>query len=200
MKMGVIYIGRFEAGDKESTQAKIMREEGASQKNTVTIKKDQAPYNWISQEKAKEKAEEMDEVQGYTTVTTKLMSSYAWDTAINFIQIKHSDYGTNSPEGNYYNTTFDYIDLTGAEQTKNNRTSTLVPTGQTTAVSNIYDMGGNLNEYTTESYFDKSHPYVRRGGRYDNNYNGSYPAGGRWCFDGIAGSTGGFRVTLYVQY
>ena len=195
---GGYYIGRFEAGDKESTEAKTMRAEGANQENTITIKKDQAPYNYITFANLKSLAEGMDDVQEYATATTKLVSSYAWDTAISFIQIKNSDYGTNSPEGNYKNTTFPYTDITEASQKKNNNSSTLVPTGQTTAVSNIYDMGGNLYEYTTESYSYEGNPCVSRGGYYGNSYDRN-PAGYRGSDIGNARSNFGFRVTLYCS-
>ena len=65
---GGYYIGRYEAGYKESTEAKTMRS---------GIKKGQAPYNYITQANAKTKAEGMDTLQEYTTATTKLVSSYA---------------------------------------------------------------------------------------------------------------------------
>ena len=194
---GGYYIGRYEAGDKESTEAKTMR--SGQTDATITIKKGQAPYNYITQANAKTKAEGMDEAQQYATATTKLVSSYAWDTAISYIQIKNSDYGTNSPEGNYYNSdSFTYTDIAGYKQTKNNNSSTLIPTGQTTALSNIYDMGGNLYEYTTESYSHEYSPYVRRGGTYGNIY-GHDPAGRRSSYDGRADSYNGFRVTLYCS-
>ena len=195
---GGYYIGRFEAGDKESTEAQRMRASGASQTNTITIKKGQAPYDYITPANSKTKAEGMDEAQQYATATTKLVSSYAWDTAISFIQIKNSDYGTNSPEGNYKNTTFPYTDITEASQKKNNNSSTLVPTGQTTAVSNIYDMGGNLYEYTTESYSHEVTRYVSRGGDYGGSYD-YYPAGYRVHYNGAAYRGNGFRVTLYCS-
>ena len=195
---GGYYIGRFEAGDKESTEAKTMRAEGANQENTITIKKDQAPYNYITFANLKSLAEGMDDVQEYATATTKLVSSYAWDTAISYIQIKNSNYGTNSPEGNYRNTTFTYTDITGATQTKNNNSDILIPTGQTTAVSNIYDMGGNLYEYTTESYSYEDIPYVVRGGAFYFSYD-SVPAGYRSYNNGSASSNDGCRVTLYCS-
>ena len=195
---GGYYIGRFEAGDKESTQAKTMREEVASQENTIAIKSGQAPYNYIAQENAKTLAEGMNTAQGYATATTKLVSSYAWDTAISFIQIKNSDYGTNSPEGNYSNTTFDYIDITGKKQTKSNGSQVLVPTGQTRAVSNIYDMGGNLLEYTTERYYDGYIPNISRGGKYISTYDEAQ-AGIRYINSGTADIDIGFRVILYCS-
>ncbi len=194
---GGYYIGRFEAGDKESTEAKTMR--SGETDATITIKKGQAPYNYITQANAKTKAEGMDTVQGYITATTKLVSSYAWDTAISYIQIKNSDYGTNSPEGNYYNSdSFTYTDIKGVLKTKNNKSDTLIPTGQTTAVSNIYDMGGNLYEYTTESYSSEYYPYVERGGDYNGSY-GNRPAGYRNNTGSVVISSLGFRVTLYCS-
>ena len=198
-KNGGYYIGRYEAGDKESTEAKTMRRGSiTNQENTITIKKDQTPYDRITYANAKTKAEEMDKVQGYTTAMTKLTSSYAWDTAISFIQISNSDYGNNSPEGNYLNTTFDYIDITGVEQTKNSGEGTLVPTGQTTAVSNIYDMGGNAWEFTTENYSNVDMTCSARGSDWTNNYD-SHSAGHRGSANGLSYNNGGFRVTLYLK-
>ena len=197
---GGYYIGRFEAGDKESSEIPIeersMRTSSSSQENNITIKKDQVPYNYITIENCKSLAEGMASVQGYSA-QTKLVSSYAWDTAISFMQITNEDYGNSSEEGNYKDTTFEYTDITGAEQTKNNGSYTLVPTGQTTAVCNIYDMGGNLFEYTTESYSYTSNPCAYRGGNY-YNYYASTPAGYRYNISGIASSSDGFRLTLYL--
>ena len=195
---GGYYIGRFEAGDKEATEAKTMRTRETENK-TVTIKKDQVPYNYISQANCKTLAEGMSDAQGYKA-KTKLVSSYAWDTAISLIQITNEDYGNSSAEGNYKDTSFTYKDIstvTDEEKTKSNGSSTLVPTGQTTAVCNIYDMGGNLWEYTTESYSRTSYPYAGRGGYYDISY-ADYPAGYRSYDNGNARSHVGFRLTLYL--
>ena len=192
---GGYYIGRFEAGDKEATVAKTMRS-GETNARTITIKKDQVPYNYITLSNIKTLAGQMSSVQGYSA-KTKLVSSYAWDTAISFMQITNSDYGSSSSEGNYYDTTFTYKDIAGAEQTKNKNSVMLVPTGQTTSVCNIYDMGGNLWEYTTESYYDTSYPYTFRGGSCFNYYSGD-AVGSRYGFNGGADISSGFRITLYL--
>ena len=193
---GGYFIGRYEAGDKESTESETMRDSGTSQSNMISIKKGQVPYNWITQANAKNKAEEMNEAENYKTTYTKLISGYAWDTAINFIQIKNNDYGLNSVEGNYINTKFDYIDIKGNKQTKDNNESILIPTGQTTAVSNIFDMGGNLWEYIDEN-ISKGGPYVNRGGRFA--INSEYSAGYRNYYYGESNLGVGFRVTLYLE-
>ena len=192
---GGYYIGRFEAGDKESTEAKTMRA-GETENRTVTIKKDQVPYNYVSISNCKSLAERMSSTQGYSA-KTKLVSSYAWDTAISIMQITNKDYGKSSEEGNYNDTTFYYTDITGAEKAKNNGSNTLVPTGQTAAVCNIYDIGGNLWEYTTESSSYIGGQYTMRGGCYDNSYAVG-PAGNRSNYDGNAYSAYGFRITLYL--
>ena len=197
---GGYYIGRYEAGDGSSTEFRTSETDG-----TVVIKKNQVPYNYITRSDAETKATEMSTVQEYTTAITKLVSSYAWDTALDFIQKvnsdnEHSDYATSSPEGNYYDTEFYYANLGEAEKNsyKNENTETLIPTGQTAPVSNIYDIGGNLWEFNTESYSNESIPYVSRGGSYNNDYD-NIPAGYRNYSIGLAYSNTGFRTTLYCS-
>lgn len=190
------YIGRYEAGDKESTANQKMRENGASTSNTVTVKKGQAPYNYVTKTQAQRLAEGVKTERGYK-VTTKLCSSYAWDTAIAFIQKTNSDYGDSSEEGNFLNTTFDYTDITGVPATKNKLIAKLVPTGQTTPVCNIYDMGGNTFEWTTESYGVITAPYTTRGGSF-GYYYGINPSGSRGNFADFSSVENSFRVALFM--
>ena len=189
------YIGRYEAGDKESTVAKTLRSSNDVTK-TVTIKANQAPYNYVTRTQAISLAEGFKKQQGYKA-KTKLVSSYAWDTTIAFLQKVNSDYGSSSEEGNYKNITFSYTDITGASQTKASGSEVLVPTGQTTPVCNIYDMGGNVWEWTTESYSNTDSPYAKRGGYYYDNF-AFYPAGGRLNDSDHAGASYGFRLTLFM--
>lgn len=189
------YIGRYEAGDKENTGAKTLRSSNDVTK-TVTIKANQAPYNYVTRTQAVSLAEGFATKQGYKA-KTKLVSSYAWDTTRAFIQKVNSDYGSSSEEGNYYDTTFSYTDITGATKTKAMSSSVLVPTGQTTPVCNIYDMGGNVWEWTTESYFSTDEPYAERGGSYGLSFAG-IPAGNRNFYSDSAGVVNGFRLTLFM--
>ena len=189
------YIGRYEAGDKESTVAKTLRSLNDVTK-TVTIKANQAPYNYVRRTQAVSLAEGFATKQGYKA-KTKLVSSYAWDTTIAFLQKVNSDYGSSSEEGNYYDTTFSYTDITGATKTKASDSEVLVPTGQTTPVCNIYDMGGNVWEWTTESYSSTTYPYAKRGGRYSGDF-ASGPAGSRFFDSDDANASYGFRLTLFM--
>ena len=189
------YIGRYEAGDKESTVAKTLRSSNDVTK-TVTIKANQAPYNYVTRTEAVSLAEGFATKQGYKA-KTKLVSSYAWDTTIAFLQKVNSDYGSSSEEGNYSNTTFSYTDITGATKTKAKSSSVLVPTGQTTPVCNIYDMGGNVWEWTTESLSITGLRYANRGGNCSNNF-ASLPAGFRTGDSDSAYDSRGFRITLFM--
>ena len=189
------YIGRYEAGDKENTEAKTLRSSNDVTK-TVTIKANQAPYNYVTRTQAVSLAEGFATKQGYKA-KTKLVSSYAWDTTIAFMQKVNSDYGSSSEEGNYKDTTFSYTDITGARQTKAKNSNVLVPTGQTTPVCNIYDMGGNVFEWTTESCSNTDYPYARRGGFYYYIF-ANIPAGFRDDGSDDADDGDGFRLTLFM--
>ena len=195
------YIGRYEAGDKESTGTTkaTFRTSSSDTSNSVTIKADQVPYNYVTRTQAISLAEGFKTQQGYKA-KTKLVSSYAWDTTIAFLQKVNSDYGNSSEEGNYNDKTFSYTDITDEskpEKTKAKNSSLLVATGQTTPVCNIYDMGGNVFEWTTESYSYANSPYARRGGCYYRTFT-IYPAGYRLNLSDTARDDIGFRLTLFM--
>ncbi len=151
----------------------------------------------VTRDQANTLATGMKTAEGYKA-TTKLCSSYAWDTAINFIKNKVSNYATSSNQGNYYDTTFSYTDITGGTQTKSLESDILIPTGETTPINSIYDMGGNVWEWTTEVYSVSGDPCVCRGGHYYGDYS-SYPAGYR-IYSTTTSSYDhmGFRATLYM--
>ena len=142
------YIGRYEAGDKESTGTTkaTFRTSSSNTSNSVTIKADQVPYNYVTRTQAISLAEGFKTQQGYKA-KTKLVSSYAWDTTIAFIEKTVNNYGSSSSQGNYKDKSVTYKDITDEskpEKTKAENSSLLVATGQTTPVCNIYDMGGNV--------------------------------------------------------
>ena len=195
------YIGRYEAGDKESTGTTkaTFRTSSSDASNSVTIKADQVPYNYVTRTQAVSLAEGFATKQGYKA-KTKLVSSYAWDTTIAFIEKTVNNYGSSSSQGNYSNTSVTYKDITDEskpEKTKAENSSLLVATGQTTPVCNIYDMGGNVFELTTEFSSDTYNPSAKRGGNYSTSF-ASYPAGSRDHDSGYAHVSVGFRLTLFL--
>lgn len=164
--------------------------------NTITIKANQTPYNYLTRASAISLAENFAAKQSYKA-KTKLVSSFAWDTVIAFIQKVNSDYGNKSEEGNFKDTTFSYIDISGANQTKASGVKVLVPTGQTTPVCNIYDLGGNVWEWTTEARADSTYPSPCRGSYYEDNCT-LYSAGGRDSSKESPSVRIGFRITLFL--
>ncbi|MBD9158502.1 MAG: hypothetical protein EGQ16_01440, partial [Clostridiales bacterium] len=81
---------------------------------------------------------------------------------------------------------------------KKSGTAFRLNTGLTTAKSNIYDMGGNVAEFTTELNPNTSEAVVLRGGTF--NYYDIFPAGNRWDYDsGAAWPVFGFRFTLFLK-
>ena len=99
--------------------------------------------------------------KGNSYVTSELISSYAWDTALNFIC------QTNVGSGEGYN-----LSRTTSSQYGNIGTNKKENTGAYAAdnYSNIHDLLGNCYEWTTE-YCSSSYPCVNRGGLYDISSN-----------------------------
>ncbi len=201
-KYGGFYIGRYEVGivdydtNVETINSNKLVNWTGYHNGKAVVQKGRQVWNYITIDKAKEIAEGM-----YTNnniVESRLCSAYAWDTAIKFIETKNTEYATNSTQGNYKDTTFTYTDLNGDTQTKPDDSGVLVPTGQTTAVNNIYDIGGNVFEWTSEDCSSQEYPYTPRGGNFNNNAS-DYSAANRGrnnqtaAFDSI-----GFRTTLFL--
>ena len=177
-KYGGYYIGRYEVGKDNKT---------------AVIKAEQEPYVNIKWSKAYELAKGIGGGEG---ATTYLCSSYSWDTAINFIQ--------NTTGKNYATSIIGFNGNWKSQEVKDSSGKVIKPvntaqrlnTRLTTALCNIYDMGGNVGEFTTELNPGMSETVVLRGGV--NGDNG--PAGSRWDnVSGYACSYYGFRATLFLK-
>ena len=176
---GGYYIGRYEVGDENGT---------------AVIKADKTPMANIIWSTAYSKAKG---IGGGPGATTYLCSSYAWDTAINFIQNNGFQNYAKAREDSYNENWKDknVKDSKGNIIKAANKAERL-PTGKTTPKCNIYDMGGNVSEFTTEVMPSTSEPVVLRGGIYGD----IGPAGQRYDIGTSgAGSGGGFRATLFLK-
>ena len=176
-KYGGYYIGRYEVGNKD---------------NTAVIKAEQEPYTDIVWYQAYELAKEIGGGKG---ATTYLCSSYAWDTAINFIQNNGFPYYAESRDGSYNENWID-MTVTWNGGSKLAGTAERLLTGQTTAKCNIFDMGGNVLEFTTEVIPNTSEPVVLHGG----NYYNTFPAGRRGDVStSLASGFYGLHSTLFLK-
>ena len=156
---GGYYIGRYEVGRNS---------------DTAVVKYNQTPYASITWSTAYGLAKKIitnSEVNSY------LCSSYAWDTAVNFIQNNSTakNYAT-SIEGFNGNWNPQAVKDPSGNVIKPAGTSQQLNTGLTTQFCNIFDMGGNEAEFTTELNPGTSETVVLRGGGYYNDR----PAGYRW--------------------
>lgn len=86
----------------------------------------------------------------------------------------------------------------GEKIIKPSGTAQRLETGKTTAKANIFDMGGNIAEYTTEINPGTGESVVLRGGTY--NYIGK-PTGSRWDDNAELDNAvyEGFRATLFIK-
>ena len=177
-KYGGYYIGRYEVGKDNKT---------------AVIKAEQEPYVNIKWSKAYELAKGIGGGEG---ATTYLCSSYSWDTAINFIQNTTGKNYATSIIGFNGNWKVQEVKDSSGKVIKPVNTAQRLNTGLTTALCNIYDMGGNVGEFTTELNPGMSETVVLRGG-YNLNFS---PAGYRWDSNsGHASSSYGFRATLFLK-
>ena len=90
-----------------------------------------------------------------------LMNSYAWDTAIVFLQKFDNRANKTKPYSrqNSLNTRSDGL----ASQGTNN----LSDASKQDVICNVWDMASNCNEWTTETSSDSSRPCTYRGGYYN---------------------------------
>ena len=176
---GGYYIGRYEVGRNS---------------DTAVVKYNQTPYASITWSTAYGLAKKIitnSEVNSY------LCSSYAWDTAVNFIQNNSTakNYAT-SIEGFNGNWNPQAVKDPSGNVIKPAGTSQQLNTGLTTQFCNIFDMGGNEAEFTTELNPGTSETVVLRGG----NYGNVGPAGYRWDYGSGGAYVGlGFRATLFLK-
>ena len=146
---GGYYIGRYEARDGTTDSA---RTSSTSAENQITVKANDYVYNYVIQAQAAKLSREM-----YidTNFTSDLMNSYAWDTAIVFLQkCDDREENNNTPYSRQIS-----LNNTIADKGTNNEEIK-------DKICNIFDMASNFREWTTETYSDDSYPCVRRGGRY----------------------------------
>ena len=117
------YIGRVEASQFEKDGETV----AASMLGKV-------PWTNISYEEAIDYADKSAEAFGYTDCYTSIVNSYAWDTALRWIDQTYENYSSSTNYGNY--------------------SGTIYPTGTTEqdTVNNICDLAGNVREWTTEIY------------------------------------------------
>ena len=155
---GGYYIARYEASENNSK---------------AEVKANASVWNYVGQTEAIEACESM---YGTTSYTTTLMNSYAWDTALVFIQKFSGD--------------TDY----SKQISLNSKLSDTGTSGDNKL--NINDMASNVTEWTTEECGATAGLKTLRGGDYGN---GDASTRGADYGEGGGMYTSGFRPILYIN-
>ncbi len=207
---GGFYVGKYETGIEDAP--KTSGSSSTAPTEMPVIKQNAYPYNNVTCSQAQTLASNMES----GNYTSSLMFGVQWDLVLKYLETKgtaQADLKTDSASiGNYYDNLWEITNenskyapngsgwTSGARGKKESKTGILLSTGasETFSKQGIYDLAGNVWEWTLEhatSY--SSYPCARRGG--SCNLNGSdYPAAYR--SNGTTTSFNynvGFRVVLY---
>jgi formylglycine-generating enzyme required for sulfatase activity len=214
-KYGGFYIARYEAGIPDSIVAEetaaTTEDEMKAVRNVSGIapvsKQNQVPWNYIDYDHAKANAESM---YSNDAVQSGLVTGTQWDVVMKWLENSEPEYDvrTNSSSfGNYRNTSFTSSAMDDTSPYGNSwaagTTTTdtakyaLFKTGSAETISNnIYDLAGNLTEWTNEIY---SAGRVTRGGSFTYRSSNS-PAADRYYYNTTSTDYEfGFRVSLYLK-
>ena len=191
-KYGGFYIGRYEAGSTTE------RTSSSSQTAKFVVQQDKYPYNYVKWGKSMSDISEgavylcnnlYNKTNTNYGATSMLCTGASWDSMLDFIKDSSHRVTNSTTWGNYkdsetyiinrgkyavYNTsnyTLGNFQDVGNEYSKEKSTSILLTTGAAetrNVAKNIYDVAGNVYEWTTES--DSSSGRVYRGRRLQQHW------------------------------
>ena len=211
---GGFYIGKYETGIENAP--KTDGDENTAPTEIPVIKQNAYPYNYVTCSQAQTLASGMVKSENYTS---SLMFGVQWDLVLKYLETKgtaQADLKTNSTNwGNYCDNLWEITNknskyaiytnyklgdwTSGAYGKKDSNKSVLLSTGasETFSKQGIYDLAGNVWEWTLEYTASSSFPCARRGGNYISNGSNN-PAASRsnnnttYYYGGV-----GFRLSLY---
>ena len=181
-KYGGFYIGRYEAGSTTE------RQQSSSQTAEFVVQQDKYPYNYVTWGKSMSDVSEgavylCNNLYSKTNTnygaTSMLCTGASWDSMLDFIKDSSHSVTDSTTWGNYNNSetytvnrgkyavysngTLGNFQNVNNEYPKAKNTSVLLTTGATerNCSRNIYDVAGNVYEWTTESSFSRGR--FRRG-------------------------------------
>lgn len=206
---GGFWIGRYEAGIENNRKAK------GDVSDLPITKANMYPYNYVSRDQAQNLATGLN----YGNCTSSLIFGLQWNLVLKYIEVKtinaDSEIGTklktiSTTIGNCKDSVWNVTSKTAKYSSdlgnsfwscpyeKNSSGTILLTTGANTNYSfmNIYDLAGNVREWTLEYYTEKR-PCVGVGGCYffDGSWDTAY-----FRFNDVIGSAFhlvGFRVGIW---
>ena len=211
---GGFYIGKYETGIENAP--KTDGDENTAPTEIPVIKQNAYPYNYVTCSQAQTLASKMES----GNYISSLMFGVQWDLVLKYLETKgtaQADLKTDSTSwGNYSNNlwnitnenskyailnTSNYtLDWTsGAYGVKGSSKEILLSTGasETFSKQGIYDIAGNVYEWTLEYTSDSSNPCAKRGGGYHRNGSNTPAAYRDYNLTTYFNDNLGFRVVLY---
>ena len=212
-KNGGFYVGKYETGIESAP--KTEGNPNSEPTENPVIKQNAYPYNNVTCSQAQTLASKMES----GNYTSSLMFGVQWDLVLKYLETKgtaQADLKTNSTNwGNYCDNLWEITNknskyaiytnyklgdwTSGAYGKKDSNKSVLLSTGasETFSKQGIYDLAGNVWEWTLEYTANSSYPCAIRGGSY-NNDGSIFPAASRNNGDTTFYNDGfGFRLSLY---
>ena len=185
IKYGGFYIGRYEAGVPDGDTS-------PNNKTGIPVsKKDALVWTHICYENAKANSESMISNE---YVQTGLITGKAWDTTCHWIEDSLSSINASAKltDSRYYGNHRNSL----SPANENSGTKRTAGFSENWKIKNIYDLAGNVWEWTSEAY---SSNFINRGGSYYRD-GSVYPVSYRDKY--IASSPDadiGFRPRLYIK-
>ena len=182
-KYGGFYIARYESSffmdDNESIYCKSVPSIKYSEEEWAKTKDNSGMlFNYITWREAMKYSNEM--YKDNTDVKSNFLFGTQWDSILKWIEEENNSIIYEEQYGNY--------------------TGTLINSGQNTeySVNNIYDLAGNLREWTQE-FQSWSSARIVRGSCYMKNDNSNKMVTREYLRSTVTDSTLGFRVSLTIQ-